>query len=210
MSHAIQILTFDGKMDKKKIQARCDEWGDRNCSLEERGCYDGKLGEFTSGRFGGLGSSIKFTDKVFNNYEDAEEYLMTTTGDYRQIAVKYKEYPKTKPNKTISDLESRIMEYRRKIEVLNQPHYMGVKQATVKCKACGSSIATRFCGKTFKNNCPVCRVELRPQSMLDKLGKYEATVKELEKKLKAEQKKQNQKNESKVEYRWAVCCEVHC
>lgn len=134
MGHAIQILTFDEKMDKKKIQARCDEWGDRNCSLEERGCYDGKLGEFTSGRFGGLGSSVKFTDRLFDNYEDAEEYLMTTTGWYRQTAVRYKSYPKVKPNKAISDLESRIMEYRRKIEVLNQPHYMGVKQATVKCK----------------------------------------------------------------------------
>ena len=199
MGHAVSILTFDAKENRKSIQAECDEWGNENCDARERG-----------GHWGGLGFPIQFKDRIFDSYEEAEEYLMGAAGNYDQIAVKYKVYPKTKPNRTIKDLEDRIAEYRRKIETLNQPHYMGVKQATVKCKACGSSIATQFCGKTFRNNCPVCRAELRPQSTLDRLKKYEDTVKDLEKRLKDEKKKQDKKNESKVTYHWAVCCEVHC
>lgn len=201
MGHAIQILTFDVSMDKKKIQEKCDTWGDHNADLEERGWVMG----------GGLGSAIRFKDgMIFNDYEEAEKYLYGIKGSYHQTAVKYKEYPKTNPTKAMTDLENRIDEYRKKIAILNQPHYMGVKQATVKCKSCGSSLATSFCGKTFNNTCPVCRAELRPQSTIDKLNKYKATVKELESKLKTEEKKLNAKNEKKAKIKWAVFCEVHC
>lgn len=198
MGHIVNILTFDISTPKDAIQQECDEWGDYNCDPEERG-----------GCYGGLESPIRFTDKTFASFEEARDYLYSTVGSYLQIAVKYKVYPEVKASKTMSDLTARIAEYNRKVAVLNQPHYKGVKQATVKCKACGSSLATRFCGDTYSNACPVCRADLRPQSTLDKLNKYKSTIKDLEKKLKAETARQNQKNESKAKYFWAVCCEVH-
>lgn len=199
MSHAIQILTFDEKTSKQAIQAECDEWGSANCDPMERG-----------GCRGGLASPVHFTDRVFDSLEDAEDYLYSTAGNYSQTAVRYKVYPETKPCKAIESLNARIAEYRQKISVLNQPHYAGTKQATVKCKVCGSTLATRFCGKTYSNSCPVCGTDLRPQSIHERLEKYESTIDELEKRLKAETAKQNRKNESKVRYFWAVCCEVHC
>lgn len=199
MSHYIEMLSFGINEKRESIQAGCDEWANDNCDPRERG-----------GRWGGLGSKVQFTERTFDCYDDAVEYLYTTTGNYRQIAVKYKSYPKTKDSKTKQDLERRISEYNERINSLNKPHYMGVKQATVKCKSCGSSLATSFCGKSYRNTCPVCRSDLRPQSTMDKIVQYESTVKELEKKLKTETKKQNVKMEKKAKLHWLVCCEVHC
>lgn len=198
MGHAIQNLSFDEKDSRKTIQAECDEWGNYNADLQERG-----------GCLCGLGSPVRFTDKVFDSYEDAEDYL-DRTPSYAQTAVKYKVYPKTTPTKTITELQRRINEYESRVRELNEPHYKGVKSATIKCKKCGSALATAYCGKSWYNSCPICRAELRPQSTIDKIHKYNETLDELRKKLKAEVKKENQKNEKKVRLRWLVHCEVHC
>lgn len=199
MGHAVEMLTFPAEMNRNRIQAECDEWGSANCDPRERGGYHG-----------GLGSKIDFKDRLFDNYDAAYEYLESTIGNYRQIAVKYLVYPPMKPSKTAEDLDRRITEYRKRINALDAPHYKGVKQATVKCKCCGSSLATKFCGDTYRNNCSVCRADLRPQSTLDKIANYKATVKDLEKKLKAEVDKQNMKNRKSAKVHWMVCCEVHC
>ena len=199
MGHAITMLTFEENMPKSKIQERCDDWGNGNCDLQERGYA-----------LRGLGYPINFTSWVFNSYEEAKKYLDTTIGNYRQTAVKYKVYPKTEPSNIILDLERRIKEYKNRIAELNKPHYANVKQATVKCKKCGSSLATSYCGRTYYNQCPICKEDLRPESTLQKIEQYNNTIKELEQKRVDEIKKQNVKNESKVTYRWMVCCEVHC
>lgn len=199
MGHAIGLLDFDIDMDKKKIQQKCDVYGDHNCALEERGWIMGL----------GLGSYVNFTNQVFDSYDEAADYLYTTTGNYRQTAVKYKVYPPTKETQSIRDLKRRIKEYHDRISELNKPHFHNVKSATVKCKCCGSSLSTTYCGKSYSNNCPVCKAELRPQSVLDKIKKYKSTLGELDKKLKTEIKKENAKQEKKVKLRWLVCCEVH-
>lgn len=199
MGHAISMLTFPAEMKRDRIQAECDMWANDTYDRREDG-----------GRCGGLGSKINFKDRLFDDYDAAYEYLEGTTDDYRQIAVKYLVYPPMKPSKTAEDLDRRITEYRKRINALDAPHYKGVKQATVKCKCCGSSLATKFCGDTYRNNCPVCRADLRPQSTLDKIANYKATVKDLEKKLKAEVDKQNMKNRKSAKVHWMVCCEVHC
>ena len=199
MGHAIAMLTFEENMSKSKIQERCDNWGNSNCNIEERGYA-----------LQGLGYSINFTSRIFNSYNEAYDYLDTTTGNYRQTAVKYKVYPKVEPSSTILDLERRIKEYKNRIAELNKPHYANVKQATVKCKKCGSSLSTSYCGKTYYNQCPICKEDLRPESTLQKIEQYNNTIKELEQKRVDEIKKQNMKNESKVTYRWMACCEVHC
>ena len=198
MGHIISMLTFPAEMKRERIQAECDEWGNSNCDLMERG-----------GRYGGLGSPVQFKDKLFEDYDSAQEYLAQTTGSYMETAVKYKEYPRTQPSKAMEDLNRRIKEYNERIQALNIPHYQGAKQATVKCKCCGSSHATKFCGNTYRNNCPVCRSDLRPQSTLERIESYKSKLKDLEKRLKEEEGKQNRKNGNKVSIRWMVCCEVH-
>lgn len=203
MGHAVEYLSFDAKEDRKKIQKECDEWGSYHCDPYERG-----------GCRGGLGGNISFTDRVYNSYDEAVDYLEKTIGNYRQTAVKYYKYPEIKPTKTLAALEEKRKEYCKKISVLNKPHYKGVKQATVKCKKCGSSLATAYCGNKgaygYINNCPVCGCELRPESVLAKLESYTAKREEIAKRIKDEEKKINEKQKAKATLHWLVCCEVHC
>lgn len=201
MSHACEILTFDASYTKANIVAECDEWGEYNCDIEERG---------GTGR--GLGFPIKWTDRIFDTKEEAYEYLERTFGNYNQTAVKYK-VPKKKATKTknIEDLERRISEYSKKINLLQEPHYKGVTVKTIKCKKCGAVLPTAYCGESFDNYCPVCGNDLRPASTQDKIKKYTQTLSELKKQLKWEVLKREKEAANKgCELYWAVACEVHC
>lgn len=198
--HCIDFLTFSAKTDRKTIQAVCDEWGNEHCDPYERG-----------GCYGGLGSKIRFLDgRLYDSYEEAVEYLETTTGNYRQCAVKYYEYPKIVPTKKLLSLQERRTEYQNRLRSLNEPHYKGVKQATVKCKHCGSSLSTAYCGKTYNNYCPICRTDIRPQSLLDRIDNCNKKLKEVNSLIKAEERSINEKKKNKATINWCVCCEVHC
>lgn len=199
MGHACQILTFKETTSKRTIAAECTEWGDYNCDPYEHGghCDCGGIEPY-------------YTNRLFDSYEEAVEYLDKTFGNYRQTAVRYKKYPTTKPTKAMEDLKRRISEYEARIAELNKPHYAFVKVKTVKCKCCGAVLPTAYCGKSYHNNCPVCKSDLRPETSLSKIDNYKATIKELTAKLKAEQKKLDAKNEKKATIYWAVACEVHC
>lgn len=78
--HECSFLTFDYDMPKEEIQAKCDYWGNCNADLMERG-----------GRLLGLDRDVMFTDKVFDDWDSADRYLMTTLGKYLQTAVAYKD-----------------------------------------------------------------------------------------------------------------------
>ncbi len=200
MGHACEILTFDGKESKAVIQAKCDEWGDYNCDLRERGGFGG-----------GLGHRISFTEKIFDNYRDAEKYLNGTFGNYAQTAVRYRTYPGLKKTKAYEKLIIRLIETQRKLnKVKTKPHYQGVKQASVKCRKCGSVLATAFCGRSYTNRCPVCGNELRPASVLEKISRYEQNIRKLREETDLERRKAEKKAENKTVLRWAVACEVHC
>ena len=120
------------------------------------------------------------------------------------------------------NLERRLDDYRKKISELEQKaHYEGVSAKYIKCKNCGSSLSTAFCGKKrgplglghfrgFSNDCPVCGKDLRPQSVKDKIAKYKQTVQELTEALKQEQRALEEKQKNKAILYWAVACEVHC
>ena len=196
MGHITSVLTFSEKTPKSEIAYECDEWARANGSYEE-GCRS-------------LPYPIRFTNRTFGCYEDAEEYLETTFGSYSEIAVKYEKRPEPKKTKVLETLEKRISDARKALIDLEAPHYAGVKQATVKCRSCGSSLATKYCGRTYRNACPVCRGELRPESALEKVRRKKADLAALEEKYKEERRKAQMKSSAKPEIRWAVGCEVHC
>lgn len=208
MGHNKIIATFDEKIGEKRIQAEVNDWAYRNIDLEEQG-FPNK-DEFSY--------PVRFKSITLNSYEEAEAYLEKNT-DRDAIAVRYKEYPEVKSKKA-TDLKRRIDEYNNRINELDRPHYEGVKQATVKCKHCGASLPTKYCGASeylgggkhrgFKNNCPVCGEDLRPQSVLDKISKYRKTIAELAEQGRDEVKAQNEKNAKKAKIKWAVCVDVHC
>ena len=200
MSHACQILTFDVDMDKDAIQQHCDEWANSHCDPYEHG-----------GAFCGLPTMIQFMrGKVYDNLEDARDFLNQSFGSYKELAVRYMEYPAARETKAMSDLSRREMEYVERIAALDKPHYAGVKQGSVKCRECGSVLATRYCGVTYQNNCPVCRKDLRPASMQERRASYEQKMRELQAKYRAAKREQEKKAKSKGKVKWAVACEVHC
>ena len=197
MGHCCQILTFSDRESKTNISRQCGTWADRNCDHEENPSGYEYL-------------DVRFTDLMFESFDDASSYLEGTFGNYRQIAVRYRKYPPIKDSKIISDLEKRRAEYQKRIDELDKPHYRNVTQATVKCKNCGSSIATKYCGKSYNNFCPVCGSDLRPESLQKKRDSYCKKREELKEKLIQERKKENSKRIEKAEIMWAVACEVHC
>ncbi len=200
MGHAISVLTFPCSESIDSIQKACDEWGEYNCDLEERGGF---------GR--GLGHSIRFKNELtFDSYRKAYDWLMNHCGNYENYAVRYYKYPMLEDTKKIADIKRRIVEVKARIAALEKPHFKGVKQSTVKCKKCGSSLATKYCGESYRNNCPICHSDLRPMTTLNQLAKANALLNELQEKLMNENDKQNSKNIAKAELQWAVCCEVHC
>lgn len=203
MGHACEVLTFRPKDTKQEIEAICDTWGDHNCDLEERGWNMGC----------GLGTPIRWKSDIYESEAAAREYLDSTFGNYRQTAVRFKK-PKKMPNlnsSKIEDLKRRIKEYEDRATALNKPHYAGVKSASVKCKSCGAVLPTAYCGKSYNNNCPVCRADLRPASTLEKEASYKDTIKKLKRELDVEYKKEHAKAvRAGYDLCWAVACEVHC
>ena len=199
MGHACQIKTFDATMSKGAIQAECDEWGNYNADLEERcGCLDG------------LGFPIRFTDKVFDSEKDAFEYLNGTFGNYSQTAVRYRSYKGVVPTKKKTELTTRLFKAKERLSELNKDHYVGVTYKTVKCKCCGSSFATEYCGRSWHNRCLVCNTDLRPQSKLDAIDSCKKTILGIENSIEEENRKIREKNKKNSTLRWAVACEVHC
>ena len=78
-----------------------------------------------------------------------------------------------------------------------------LKAEYIGCKSCGSKLAKKY---IHGECCPLCRVDLRPQSTLDVIKKYNQRIKELEAKhtaMKAEKA-------DKAPIRWLVKVEVHC
>ena len=194
MGHTGQILVFPESMSKKEIQTKCDLWGDHNCDLEERGWILGN----------GLGFPIKWTDRVFDCRDDAEEYLEHTFGNYRQTAVRFKEAKTTSAMAQVKkSLEKNLQEL---TELSGTLHYKNAAAKMITCKKCGSSIATAYCGKTWNNNCPVCKSDLRPKSTLDRIQAKKQKVKILQEKYREEERRTAKQNSSMY---WAVACEVH-
>lgn len=204
MSHACEILTFKASMSKRAISDRCDEWANHNCDpWEHGGHYD----------CGGLYGGVRFTSKVFNTEREAMEYLQSTFGNYSQIAVQYKVPLGKAPSPTQKLLAARKKagDCYQRLRAFDKPHYAGVSSKTVTCKKCGSSLATAFCGKSYNNNCPVCRADLRPPSTLEALAKAQQNYKQATKELEAlERGFETKQTSQKYELYWAVACEVHC
>lgn len=198
MGHTKGFFDFSLDVNREAIVSRISDWSYKNGDLEERGFPNKET----------FVEEIVFMNKTFNTRDEALDYTEKKT-DRSAIAVKYKEYPPFKPTAAMNSLLKRIKEYRERIAALGKPHYAGVKQATIKCKCCGASLPTAYCGKSYFNQCPVCRAELRPQSTLDKLKTYEDTLKDLNRRYDEEVVKQNKKNASKAKIKWLVCCDVH-
>ena len=78
MGHICSILVFSEKLQKKTIESRCFAWQRDNCDRQECGARGPRL-------------CVRFTNLLFDTYDEAEKYLFGTFGDYDQTAVQYKD-----------------------------------------------------------------------------------------------------------------------
>lgn len=193
MGHYISFDVFSMEESKESIYAALDEMAEQNSD-------DGN----------GLPNRIRWYDhEIQNSYDEAEAFIEKhDSGWYDQIAVPfYQVRQEDLITKKTTDLERRIVElgnlYREKNSKI---HYAKVKSKTVSCKSCESKIAVAY---LRSNACPVCRAELRPESVMKDLANKQAKLNELKKQLKDEEKRLAAKSIKNAKLMWLVKTEVH-
>lgn len=193
MGHAINYLYFDGKTSKKQMEAeaneraRCD--GDYHHSLDQ---------------------PIRWYDNVIcEDLERAMEFIKShDKGWYDQLAVQYRVYPKAEPSKTLLNLESRRKAEAEKYAAYAKAHSVSTFKAEfVGCPSCGSKLKRIL---LRGESCPLCRAELRSKTTVETLERYSKNILELDKQIKGEQRKLQEKIVKKSEVHWLVKIEYHC
>jgi len=200
MSHEIQYFDYSITTDKKRIETELNDYA-RHATWQEGGS--------------GLYSSIRWIDKIFETYSEAQQYIdRNDRGDYDQLAVKYKEYgsvDKTKLTK-YNELSAKCKEAYDKVNKLeNTNHFKEVKAAYIGCPHCGSKINREIYTTKWTavkpNYCPVCRESMLKDTMLKQIESAKEKHKKLQEQAKAEYEKQQKKN--KPTERWLVKIEYH-
>ena len=183
--------------DKNMIFTEISEWGSYESDSRN---YHGNL-------------TFK-TDKIFETRDDAESYLEKFRGDYKDVAVIYKDWDKEKAKtspkiKKMKEkrkkLEEDLKEYEKKNWLSNR------KSKTVTCPECKSVINIEYMTRNFKakHHCPVCAEELLSKTVVDRISKYLKDLSEIDKKIETEIQNIAFKTK-KFELKWLVKAEVHC
>ena len=150
-------------------------------------------------------------DKLFDNYHEAYEYIRNLAGGYCDTAVRFRdtesidlELPKYLINK-----DERIKREEKLLsELTANRHFKDHKSNYISCKGCGSKINTEF--MRDRNNCPVCRADMRPKSTLERIEKKEELVKRLESELDQELNDFHKKQIDKYPIKWLARITVRC
>ena len=153
----------------------------------------------------GLYGPIRFIDEVLPDYEAAVEYInQHDKGWYDQLAVKYKNVPHGKTSKKLQDLKTKLstayQEYRTLDSVIAAQSF---KADYVGCKHCGSKINRTYIKSNF---CPICRTDMRSDTVQKKLSSMKAKIDKLNEDIKAEERSLAAKSN---EVCWLVKIEYH-
>ncbi len=192
MGHSINYLRVS---KKEEILPRCEEYAFVNTDREENhfGSYHGNL-------------HIREDVSIQDDYETACKKINEIVGEksYYDVAVRYYDTNKAKKTKKIETLEQRISNLLDKKSEYIKEHSVTLQQATlIGCKNCGSKIAKKFLHSEF---CPVCRKDLRSETVIKRITKFDEDCKSLRQTIAEEKRKK--KTECPV--MWAVKVEVHC
>ena len=156
----------------------------------------------------GLDSPIRWIDHICDNYEDALEYIRShDRGWYDQLAVKYYDYPKLEPTKTMITLQERLKAEREKRVAYAAAHAVSTFKAEyIGCPECGSKLKRTL---LRGNSCPLCHAEMRSKTTMETLQRYDANCDELAKKIKAEERKMQEKMRKQAKVVWLIKTEYH-
>lgn len=156
----------------------------------------------------GLNGPIRWIDHVCDNREDAMEYIRShDRGWYDQLAVKYYEYPKLEPTKTMLTLQDRLRTEQEKRVTYAQAHAVSAFKAEyIGCPECGSKLKRAL---LKGNSCPLCHTEMRSKTTMEALQRYDANIKDLQQKIKAEERKMQEKMRKQAKVMWLIKTEYH-
>lgn len=209
MSHAIGFTIGDGKLTGRQI---CEMAADE---ATQDIIYNG-----TDGPTSFSPNWIKVEpNRIFKSVEDAQSYL-EEQDSYDCRAVKFHDLYELKPLKSETTLEDKIKKLTDSEREYVHSHSAvraDLKSKFVTCKNCGSRISvaafleiTEGCPKGRynygRNNCPVCGVDMRPQSVLDRVKSYRDRIDTLSAKLSNARKSRA----DKAPVKWIAKWEYHC
>lgn len=189
MSHNVELFTYSEKVDKNKVQAELDDYVAHEDWQE--GCT-------------GLFHSIRWLEgTVYEDREKAEEAIdRLDRNNYDCLAVKFK-CPMPFRDAKLIELNQKCKDTHN--EYVNREcavYADTITSAFIGCKACGSKISRTHLRP--RNNCPVCRADLRPEYMLKSIQ----TAKDRWEKAK-KTADEYYKRKSKKEVCWLVKIEYH-
>lgn len=195
MSHNIKMVTYSQNVNKTKVQ---ELWNDY---VRSENWQEGS---------GGLPNNINWVEnKVFDTYEDAENYIKECDEKiwYNCMAVQYRDTPKDITSKAMGALKERLQKESDKLNEYTKAHTVKAFKADfVGCAGCGSKLAK---ARLLSDKCPLCRADLRGKTTLETIARYENNIQELNKKIKEEEKKLTIKYANKAEIRWLCKVEYH-
>jgi len=208
MGHAVDYMTFDRKTPRKTMRACVEDWAKHNVDPYEHSedgniwnidVYDGTLN----------GDRAWHEDMVYACRQDAEDAITRMDkGFYDDHAVLFYDVDSLKPTAAMNAIKRRQDETEKKREALiaDSHAWTGRKSKYVTCEGCGSRLNVERLRSMRTCTCPLCRNDLRSETVLNRIKAYDEKIKELRGKYANEMKKLK----SKAAVKWLVKMEVHC
>lgn len=188
MGHCIQYIVADKNTPKPSIlsdireEVMHEDWA-------EGGSYHGRM--------------TWHDNKVYGDYDEAVDAIDAfDNGWYDDHAVLFRDCGKQE-NATIRRLQKQIEDTRKKMEdYIAANHIANRKSALIGCPHCASKLSREYLKGDY---CPLCRTDLRSDTVLSRIQGYKDKIADWEKKIRAEKKKLGEK----APVKWLVKYEYH-
>lgn len=151
----------------------------------------------------GLLKGIRWLDAepICESYSEAVARLeKLDRGGYDNLAVRF--YERRKPNdKKMKELVEKAEKALKEYEEVNKASYpKSLHSEFVTCKSCGSKLKREL---IRGNSCPLCGVDMRPESWMKRIEVKDAALKKAQREVFEHEKK------GKKEVKWLVKFEYH-
>lgn len=169
MGHGITMLSFKESTPKENITTEVQRYV---CNKEHSR----------------LEYPIRWLDPICSDYEEADSYIREhDNGWYDNLAVRYREPAANATTEKLKTLEAKRHELTGKIRAIEDDiPAKKFKAQLVTCKQCGSKINKDYLKSNF---CPLCRTDMRSQTVQDNLKRLRARREEVDKQIRAERSK---------------------
>lgn len=208
MGHAIDYMVFDRKMPRTQMLEAVEHWAKENVDPYEHS-EDGDIWHIDVYNGSLNGDRAWHEDTVYSCRQDAAAAIgRMDKGFYDDHAVLFYDVDSLKPTAVMKDIKRRQDETMMKREALiaDSHTWAGRKSKYVTCEDCGSKLNVERLRSMSTCVCPLCRNDLRSETVLNRVKAYDEKIRELRGKYAKEMKKLK----SKAAVKWLVKMEVHC